>query len=49
MKKKSGMHFAGDLVNLFIEVRRVIKKGGLFAFTIAPLETEADYIKETTS
>ncbi len=43
------MHFVGDLANLFAEVRRVMKKGGLFAFTIAPQETEAGYIKEATS
>lgn len=43
------MHFVGDLGNLFTEVKRVMKSGGIFAFTIAPQETEVDYIKEDTS
>ena len=43
------MHFVGDLANLFAEVRRVMKKEGLFAFTIAPQETKAGFIKEATS
>jgi predicted TPR repeat methyltransferase len=43
------MHFVGDLGNLFTEVKRVMKPGGIFAFTIAPQETEVDYIKEDTS
>ena len=43
------MHFAGDLRNLFTEVKRVMKPGGIFAFTIAPQETEVDYIKEDTA
>lgn len=43
------MHFVGDLANLFAEIKRVMKKGGLFAFTIAPQETKADYNKEATS
>ena len=43
------MHFVGDLSKLFAEVRRVMKKGGIFAFTIAPQETRAGYIKKATS
>ncbi len=41
-------HFIGDLTDLFTDVKRVIRKGGIFGFTIAPQETTADYIKEPT-
>lgn len=43
------MHFVGELDNLFSEVKRVIKPGGIFAFTIAPQETEASFSREDTS
>lgn len=43
------LHFIGDLTNLFTEVKRVMKKGGIFAFTIAPQETAVGYIEEPTS
>jgi len=37
------------LNKLFSEVNRVTKRGGIFAFTIAPQETIADHIKEPTA
>lgn len=43
------MHFVGDLSNLFVEVERVMKHGGIFAFTIASQETKSSYIKDDTS
>ena len=43
------MHFIADLRSLFLEVKRVMKGGGIFAFTIAPQETGASYIKEATT
>jgi len=43
------LHFVSDLNNFFSEVKRVISSGGIFAFTIAPQETTADYIKEPTA
>lgn len=43
------LHFIGNLTNLFTEVKRVMKKGGIFAFTIAPQETAVGYIEEPTS
>lgn len=43
------LHFVGDLNSLFSEVKRVVKKEGIFAFTIAPQETGNDYIKEPTA
>ena len=42
-------HFLSDLNNLFSEVTRVIRRGGIFAFTIAPQETTAGYIEEPTA
>ena len=43
------LHFVKDLRALFSEVKRVIRSGGSFSFTIAPHETSADYIKEPTA
>lgn len=43
------LHFIKDLTALFSEVKRVIGRGGIFAFTIAPHDTSADYIKEPTA
>ena len=43
------LHFVSDLTALFSEVKRVMKGGGIFAFTIAPQETLADYIAEPTA
>ena len=43
------LHFVSDLTALFSEVKRVMKGGGIFAFTIAPQETSADYIEEPTA
>ena len=37
-----------DLNNLFSEVKRVIRRGEIFAFTIAPQETAVGYIDEPT-
>lgn len=42
-------HFLSDLENIFSEVARIIKKGGIFAFTIAPDNTELEYTKLMTS
>ncbi|MCK4672027.1 MAG: methyltransferase domain-containing protein, partial [Candidatus Aegiribacteria sp.] len=42
-------HFIGDLSDLFADVKRVMRKGGIFAFTIAPRETSAGYIQEPTA
>lgn len=42
-------HFLSDLGNLFSEVARIIKEGGIFAFTIAPDLTVAEYTKQMTS
>ncbi len=41
-------HFVEDLGNIFIEIKRVMKKGGIFAFSIAPQETGQNYINEMT-
>ena len=41
-------HFLGDLGNIFSEIARIIQRGGIFAFTIAP-DKEKDYIKQMTS
>ena len=43
------LHFVGDLEALFLEVKRVLIPGGIFAFTIAPLESEMSYLKEDTT
>ena len=43
------MHFVSNLNTLFSEVKRVMKSGGIFAFTIAPQESSADYIDEPTA
>ncbi len=43
------LHFMSDLNNLFAEVKRIIKSGGIFAFTIAPQETADGYIEEPTA
>ncbi len=43
------MHFMGDMKALFSEVSRVIKSGGVFAFSIAPQETSADYFEGPTA
>jgi len=44
------LHFMSDLTALFSEVKRVMRSGGIFAFTIAPQEeTSADYIEEPTA
>ena len=41
-------HFLGDLDNIFSEVARIIRKDGIFAFTIAPGKVR-DYTKQMTS
>jgi len=43
------LHFVKDLTVLFSEVKRVMRSGGIFAFTIAPHEGTADSIKEPTT
>jgi len=43
------LHFADDLVPLFAEVKRVLKQGAVFAFTIAPQDTSANYVEEPTA
>ena len=43
------LHFLGDLSDLFAEARRVMKTGGIFAFTISPSDTDKGYIKEPTA
>ena len=43
------MHFFNELNTLFAEVKRIIKSGGIFAFTIAPQETLSDYTEEPTA
>jgi predicted TPR repeat methyltransferase len=43
------LHFVNDLTALFSEVKRVMKSGGVFAFTIAPKEIAVDYVKEPTA
>lgn len=42
-------HFLSDLENIFSEVIRLIKEGGIFAFTIAPDNIETNYSKQMTS
>lgn len=42
-------HFLSDLENIFSEVARLIKKGGIFACTIAPDDIETNYSKQMTS
>ena len=43
------LHFVSDLNILFPEIKRVIKKGGIFAFTVAPQEKAVAYIEEPTA
>ena len=43
------LHFVSNLNNFFSEVKRLIRKGGIFAFTIAPRETSIAYIEEPTA
>ena len=43
------LHFVSKLNTLLAEVKRVMSSGGIFAFTIAPQESSADYIKEPTA
>ena len=42
-------HFLSDLGNIFSEVVRKMKQGGIFAFTISPGNQTEDYIKEMNS
>ena len=42
-------HFLGDLDHLFREVKRVIKPGGIFAFTISPQNTADIFTQEETA
>jgi predicted TPR repeat methyltransferase len=43
------LHFISNLNKLFSEVKRVIRREGIFAFTIAPQETALDHIEEPTA
>jgi len=43
------LHFMGDLTSFFSEVTRVMRKGGICAFTIAPQETTDGFIEEQTA
>ena len=43
------IHFLDGLDFLFSDVCRVLKKTGIFAFTIAPNRSEEDYVKEQTA
>jgi len=43
------LHFVSDLTDFFSEVKRVIRRGGIFAFTIAPQGTATGYIEEPTA
>lgn len=42
------LHFIGDLGDIFSEIQRVIRGGGIFAFSIAPIDSDAPYIIENT-
>ena len=42
-------HFLSDLGNIFSEVARIIREGGIFAFTIAPDNRVAEYTNQMTS
>jgi len=43
------MHFIGELNYLFSEVKRVMKPGGIFLFTVAPQDSASCYMKEDTA
>jgi len=43
------LHFVSDLNKLFFEVKRLLKKGGIFAFTFAPQKKSIAYIEEPTA
>jgi ubiquinone/menaquinone biosynthesis C-methylase UbiE len=42
------LHFFGDLKKIFLEVTRVTKKGGIFAFTISLGELDSDFSGQMT-
>jgi len=42
------LHFVDDLEPLFSEVKRVSRKGGIFAFSISPHSGNTHFIKEST-
>lgn len=39
-------HFLSDLENIFSEVARIMKEGGIFAFTISTDNTAKEYIEQ---
>ena len=43
------LHFLGDLSKLIGEIKRVLKTGGVFSFTIAPGSDSTDFKKEPTA
>lgn len=42
-------HFIGDLRNIFSEASRLMKEGGIFAFTISPDDKTEEYVKQMTA
>lgn len=42
------LHFLEDLAGIFTEVQRVIRVGGIFAFSIAPTDSGPPYLTEKT-
>jgi ubiquinone/menaquinone biosynthesis C-methylase UbiE len=42
-------HFLGDLKNVFSDVARVLRKGGIFGFTIAPDNFTNEYSQQMTA
>ena len=42
-------HFLSDLKNVFSEATRIMKEGGIFAFTISPDSTAEEYNKQMTA
>jgi len=43
------LHFIGDLSKLLADIRRVIRRGGVFSFSYAPGTSEADFASEPTA
>jgi predicted TPR repeat methyltransferase len=43
------LHFTGDLRDLFREVKRVVRPGGIFTFTIAPHNNGSGFTEEDTA
>jgi predicted TPR repeat methyltransferase len=43
------LHFLDDLDFLFSDIERILKKSGILAFTIAPGNSEENYVREQTA